>query len=444
MKRPAKVFYGWWIVAVSLASDALYQGTFQRSFSLYFIPIQSELGISRAAYSMADLLARLTGSAQAPLAGYIIDRVGSRMMMAVGGVLSSLGFIALYFTHSYLYFVLVYVWLLSMAHRVGYNTAAIPAVTRWFRRKRSLAISLVSTGGGLGGVVITPVVGLMIVNLGWRPTAFISGIVIMSLVIPLSLLIRQSAESMGLLPDGVRTEDLPRTRRRQTSEVDLAASGPSTVQTPAGQSPSDTEFTAREAMKTPAFWLQASAMSLRNSVWAGAQWHLVPLMVWAGVSQTTAALFVGFMSLNSLVFNPCMGFLGDRWPKHRILGTGMLVGALGMVVLMLSGGHVWQVAVFVITLAIEQSTVPLNSAILADSFGSRSFATLHGWLMMPTQLMSMTTPVWTGWVFDQTDSYFWALVPFAILFCLSSFLYWTLPRPKLQARVSQPNVLGGG
>ena len=239
-KRPANVFYGWWIVAISLAVDSLIQGTFNRGFSVYFLPLQKDLGISRAAYSLADLLGRLEGAAQAPVVGYLIDRLGSRSMMAAGGVISGLGFILLSFTQSYLYFLLVFVGL-AMASRLGYNIASIPTVTRWFHRKRSLAISIVSTGQGSGGALIIPIVGLMVFNFGWRPTAFISGVVLLAVVVPLSLLIRPSPESMGLMPDGAHAALLRSSARAGGPRGDRM--DPSVEGTFGGNRPVDPVFT---------------------------------------------------------------------------------------------------------------------------------------------------------------------------------------------------------
>ena len=76
--------------------------------------------------------------------------------MVAGGVLVGLGFILLSVTHNYLHFLLVYVVLLSAGIRVGFNNASTTAVNQWFRRKRGLAMAILSTGQALGGAVITP------------------------------------------------------------------------------------------------------------------------------------------------------------------------------------------------------------------------------------------------------------------------------------------------
>ena len=160
LKRPNRVFYGWWIVVISLIVSALKHGTFNRGFTIYVLPIQNSLGIDRTAISLAETLGRLEGGLHGPLVGYLTDRFGGGLLMAAGGLISGLGFILIAFTHNYLYFMLVYVGLISLGVRAGYENASIPAVNQWFRRKRSLAMALVSAGQGLGCAAIPPLLGL--------------------------------------------------------------------------------------------------------------------------------------------------------------------------------------------------------------------------------------------------------------------------------------------
>ena len=422
-----------------LTVNTIRQGVFNKSVSLYFLPIQGELGISRAAYSLAESLARLEGGIQGPLVGYLTDRLGYRIMMVAGGAISGVGLILLSFTHSYLYFLLVFVGLLSVGFRTGYDNAVIPAVNQWFRRKRGLAISIVSISPGLGGMVITPIMGLLVVGLGWRFTVLASGVVVLAVVIPLSLLARRSPESMGLLPDGVPAETPHATLNtglRQDEKVDAGAPGSSPGKRTMRQTSVDTDFTTKEAMGTPSYWLLILAQGVRNAVQSGMQWHLIPLMVWSGISATTAAFFVGLMSFSTLILNPLAGWMGDRWSKQRICAVAMVLGGLGMLVLMSSSGHLWELAIFVVLLAVSETNTPLNWAILGEFFGRKNYATLHGWIQLPNQLMAMSTPVSVGWIFDRTDSYFWALVPLTIMMGVSALLYWTLPEPKIPTRTS--------
>ena len=431
MKRRAKIFYGWWIVAACLAMDAVGHGAFQKAFTIYFIPIQKSLGISRARYSQAELLGRLAGAIQAPMVGYMFDRVGPTPMMVLGGVTLGLGFVLLRFTNSYLYFLLVFVLLLSIGARVGFNNASSVALNQWFRRKRSLAMSVVSTGQGLGGVVFTPLVTLAVIEFGWRTSVLISGIAILAVVVPLSLVVKRSPESMGLLPDGDQAETpeaLVRARRRARE----MGSGRQAV---------EADFTVKEAMSTPSYWLFTAAAGLRDAGSAGVRWHLAPLMVWSGVSLRTAGFLIGLMSFCTLVFNPPVGWMGDTWSKQRISSGGMMAGVVGLVILLAGTGRLWELVVFTLLLGFSETANPLNWAIMGDFFGRASYGRLRGWQHVPNNLISMPVPWLVGWIYDAEQSYYWGIVALAAMYGAAALFYWTVPRPRLPVRPPEPSAI---
>ena len=446
-KRPVNIFYGWWIVGVSMCVDALKHGTFNRGFTLYILPIRSELGIGIAAISFAEMLGRMEGGLQGPLLGWITDRFGPRPILIFGGVASGLGFILLSVTHSYLYFVLVFVGLLSLGFRAGYNNATMPAVNQWFRRRRALAMSIAGTGSALGGAAIAPLVGLLVFTAGWRVSAFISGVVIIAVVIPLAMLVRRSPEAMGLRPDGDPPEDSqtrpPNTEVNQEETRNAEAPGARISRPRVTLMAGEPDFTVKEAMRTSSYWLLVWAVGLRNVVHSGMSFLLAPVIVWflmgsgrtEDASLPIAALFVGLISFSALIMNPMMGWLGDKWSKQKLSAVAMIGGALSLLVLVDRTGNLWQLTLFVVLLAFSETANPLAWAIMGDFFGRRSYATLRGWQHLPDQFMSMSTPVWMGVVVDQTGSYKWALIPLVVIFTFSSFFYWTIPRPQPPPRV---------
>ena len=147
VKSSGRIFYGWWIVTISIIADGLKHGSFNRGFTVYVVPIRAELGISVAAISLADMLGRLVGGFQGPIIGYLTDRWGPRTMLFLGALVSGLGFILLYYVHSYTFFLLVFVGLMSVGFRSGYNNASVTAVNRWFRRKRGVVVSRTKPNG---------------------------------------------------------------------------------------------------------------------------------------------------------------------------------------------------------------------------------------------------------------------------------------------------------
>ena len=113
--RSPKIFYGWWIVLVSLIADGMKHGTFNRGFTVFYIPVEQDLGFSRTMMGLAEGLGRMMGGIQGPLMGYCTDRFGPRVMLAFGGLMSGLGFILLGYTGSYWYFLVIFVGFLSWA-----------------------------------------------------------------------------------------------------------------------------------------------------------------------------------------------------------------------------------------------------------------------------------------------------------------------------------------
>ncbi len=434
MRRP-KIFYGWWIVLVSLLADGMKHGSFNRGFTVMYIPIEQDLGFTRTMLGLAEGLGRMMGGIQGPIMGYCTDRFGPRIMLAFGGLMSGLGFILLARTGSYWFFLVIFVGFLSVGFRSGYNNASIMAVNNWFRRRRGLAMSVVSMGNGLGGAT-APLVGLLIFTVGWRDACMVLGFAIIAVVIPLSWFLRRSPEEMGQLPDG------------DTPEVAAARSAAQQDQTSPIQRRQmqfgEMDFTVGEAMRTPSYWLLVMSTGFRNIVHAGASFLLAPLMVWFlegggpdvdGRYSIIAAALVGAFSFTNMVFNPGMGWLGDKVDRRKLSAICMVAGAAALALLVTQSGHVWLLVLFVGMMAFAESANPLNWAIMGDFFGRRAYATLRGWQHLPDQLASMWTAMWMGAIYDHTGSFYWALFPLVALYVCAAIGYWFLPFPRLPQRL---------
>ena len=407
------MFYGWWIVIIGCVLDAVKGGTYHSGFTLYFLPVLTELNLSRAATSVPFALARLEAAIEGPIVGYLVDRFDVRIILAVGVVVTGLGFVLLSFADSYLFFTLVFIGPVSIGFQT-FNHATIAAVNHWFRRKRGLAMSVVQTGQAIGGVAIFPLVAFAVLTLGWRAAAFLSGIGVLVLL-PLVFFMRRSPEGMGLLPDGDRP-----------AEHDPLAGS---------QRPGDPhEYTAKEALRTPTFWLLATFHALRNVPWAGVTVHLVPLLVWKGLDETTAAFFVGLTAFCTVIARPLTGWLGDRQSKRMIGTLGVFLGALGLLALTY-GNSLLLLVLFAVLYAFGDGINSVTWALTGDLFGRTNFAVIRGWIGMFQSLISMPAAVLTGFVYDRTQSYTYALLPFIACFVAAGVILYVLPQPALPVRV---------
>jgi nitrate/nitrite transporter NarK len=253
-----------------------------------------------------------------------------------------------------------------------------------------------------------------------------------AVVVPLSLVIRRSPESMGLLPDGDR---VPPAARRS-----VIARRPSRF----GRHITAVDYTAKEALGTRALWLMTLAMGVRIAATTGTAVHLVPLVVWKGQSEATGAFIVTFIALASIPLRVFLGWVGDRWAKQKIVGITMFLGAASLIILLLPGEGLWRLLIFAALFAFPEGVIGMSWSLIGDYFGRKSFATLRGVADATGSFMSAGTPVFLGWRYDTTGSSHNALIPIAGLFLVTALLFWYLPDAKLPGRVTDSASLDAG
>ena len=100
-KSIAGLYYGWRMIGIVSALRVLGGGLHQYGFTVFFLPVTAELGLSRAATSLAFSLARAQGSFASPLVGYLVDRYGPKPMMITAAFLAGVGYMLLSRVHDY-------------------------------------------------------------------------------------------------------------------------------------------------------------------------------------------------------------------------------------------------------------------------------------------------------------------------------------------------------
>lgn len=422
LKRP-KVFYGWWIVA----SSSLVAGIGSVNtlgFTVFFLPLSHELGLSRAVTSLVQSVSRLEGGLLGPGVGALIDRVGPRRVLVFGSVMGGLGFILMgLFARNLWSLLLIYMLVIGVGFNTGFFPGAMAAVNAWFVRRRTLAMSTVNAAWGGAGFILVPLLSFVILHWGWRTAAVVAGCLVMATAVPAALFVRRSPESMGLRPDGdgVVAPDAPLASATAARAV-------------VSQAPLD-GFTVREALRTPTLWLMIAAQTLRAVSYTSVLVHFAPILVWKGMSQQGAANLIGLWSLLVIPASLTIGILGDRLSKKLVL-SALIFGAACMYFFLGVSSHRAALWAFVLMLAPFDNLGVLNWSLVGEYFGRRSFATLRGIMAGVGSVVTAASPVYTGWVYDRTQSYEQALVPFAGALLAASVIYALLPRPKAPSRAA--------
>ena len=179
------IFYGWWIVVISLLVNAVPAGLYFIGFSVMFLPISRELGMGRAAASLPFSLTRAIAAIQSPFIGILIDRYGPGRVLFFCSLFAGLGFILLSRVDSYLTYFLVVLLVLSPPIMGGFDSTSITATCHWFVRKRGMALSIIVLGFALGGSALPPLLALSTEHFGWRNTLLGAGLLLWLIYLPL-------------------------------------------------------------------------------------------------------------------------------------------------------------------------------------------------------------------------------------------------------------------
>ena len=115
-----RVFYGWWVLVLCSLINAVGAGITYHSFTVFFLPLKRDLGVSSAAISLLFGAARLEGGVEGPVVGYLIDRFGPRKMILIGAILCGGGLVLLSTVQSFWAFFLIYVFVVSLGSNAGF------------------------------------------------------------------------------------------------------------------------------------------------------------------------------------------------------------------------------------------------------------------------------------------------------------------------------------
>jgi len=416
VKRPKRIFYGWWVVLTGAIIASMGGGFYFYGFTTFFLPISAEFGLTRTATSTVFAVARLEGALEGPIVGWLIDRFGARKLIVAGLIFFGAGYIAMHWMNSLLMFFILYAAVIAVGHQTGFVHTQYALANKWFIRQRSKATGVVSAAFGMGGAVIVPMLGWLIIQYGWRTAVVIAGAATLVIGLPLCLMIRNTPESKGLLPDG--------------DEVEVKE-----VAGKSGRAAEEVSFTVKEALQTPSFWILCLAISLRMFVVGGIWVHMVPLLVFKGFDEQSAANAVALLLVLSIPPRFIFGWLGDIYPKRYLLTLCCLINIASLIIL-LTAQSLWQVYLFVIIFAVGYGIAPLNISIVGEYFGRKNFATIRGIVAAVYAIGIMAGPIFAGYIYDVTQSYHIAFTTFIVAFSIAAITFVLAGPPKPPVRVT--------
>jgi MFS family permease len=429
-KKRFHIFAGWWMVLITAIMTGTGVGFVGQGISVIFKPLAAELGLSRAATSLATGLGRLQGGLEGPFAGWLSDRYGPRYIIVAGLCFFISGLVLMHYINAPWQYYVFWGVMIGIGHNLALTISIDKALSDWFVAKRGLAFGIRFSIIGVCQIIVVPIVTWLVIGEGWRTTCLIWAIV-MSAGIPITLLFVKAKrpEYYGLLPDGFSAE------QAQTADQ----KGMLSAGTQYAEGFEEQEYTVRQALKTRAFWMMLFAWSMPIMVMSGFTIHVVPFLTDMGISQTMAGAMLSMMIFFMIPSRFTSGFLADRIRKDRLQyigATSVLLQGLGLTAFLLHQS-VATAFVLLITYGLGNGAVtPVRLSMGARYFGRKAFASIMGVGMFINAPLGFLAPIYTGWIYDIRGSYTIAFMTYAILLFCAMLVLLLLRPPAAPGQVS--------
>ncbi|MEM7338818.1 MAG: MFS transporter [Actinomycetota bacterium] len=372
------LFYGWVVVGTVFVILTVTSGLGFYNASVILAAATDELGASVGAVSGGPaLFFAISG-----LTGFVLSRQMDerdlRWFFLGGGILGAAALASLQFVES-----VVQLYAFFAVFGVGFALSGlVPAttlVTRWFSVRRSVALSIASTGLSVGGIALTPVAAWLIDRDTLAGAGPVLAVIWLIGVIPISLvLIRSRPADKGLHPDGIVPD----------SDATAAAAR-------AGA-------TFAQARTTRFFMLMCVTYALIFFAQVGGLAHLFNLAA-ERTDKTTAGTALSLLAFTSVLGRLAGGVIVLRAPTKSLSVVLTLFQGLALVALAFSTTPT-SIIVSAILLGLSVGNLlMLQPLLLAEAFGVAEYSRIYSFNQLFGTLGVGGGPFALGLVHDVAD-----------------------------------------
>lgn len=369
-----------WVVVIALFMMLGIVVTARNSIGL-MIPFWTEEfdgwthgSVSTAAAAMMTVMALI-----APGAGLMIDRFGARVIYGIGMGLIGIALIVCSFMTDKWELFAFYSVMGGIGFAIVSPSIVSSTVAQYFETRLGLATSIATSGSTGGQLALMPLLGVLVVTVGWRPSFIALGVAILitGIVIPLMI---------GERPQSLRPQ---RTGDGWALRATLSQLGHDRT-----------------------FWLLTAGFFICGFTTAGVvKIHLIPYAVSCGFAPVESAVAYGVMSFFSMVGMITYGYLSDRLHRPYLLASIYFLRALTFILLMQITGSSTTLFVFAVLFGIfDYGTFPIVASMVATHIGRRIMGVTMGLIFASHSLGAAAGTYMGGYLFDLFARYDWVWI----------------------------------
>ena len=380
------------------------------SYSVFLVAFLEEFRWSRAETSLAFSMSALVGGVSAPLVGALVDRLGPRRLVLLGGSVLTLGLLGSAYVGALWQIVVLYGALMTLGANCLGLVVFVPILSRRFVSNRGMAISIVQSANGFARAVSAPLAQLLISAVGWRHAYLAQAVFMGVLVWPLAALFRR--------------DEPPAPRVSQSASPPGEGVG--------AARPMRRDWTLAEAIATPHFWLLFTVYLCTGLGSFFVSLHQLAFAVDAGFDKLYAASVLGFGAFLAVGGTIVTGTVSDYIGRELSAILAYAVSIVGVICALFITGpqHAWllwlHACFFGLTWGARGPTI---TAKTADLFPGPNLGTILGVITVGTGIGSAVGAYGAGWIFDVSGSYRLAFLASIASYLVGCIAFWALRRP---------------
>lgn len=388
-------YYGWIVLFSAGSSQFVRNAAASLTLAVFIYPISEDLGWSRTLIAGAASVGGLAASGASPMVGWIVDKYGARIVLAVSILVLGISTISLAWATVPVAFYIAY----GLGRVIFSSTIQIASsvvVSRWFIRMRGRASGLLTMSHAIGMTLFPLLASLVILYRDYQTAWIVLGLVAWIVaLLPVSLLISESPESLGLRPDGDSEDAWTQSDESPTTEEPV--------------------WTTRQAIRTPALWLLAVGIGMLFVIHSGVNIHLVAYLRDQGLGEAVAAAAISVTAVMTAVSSMAWGWIVERLPvRFALAGVALIMAVASPAFIMADTVAEAYLFAGMFGFALGGLLV-VPPVAYADYFGRRSLGTIRGITEPFMSLGQAIGAVASGLIFDITDSYTIAFWTFSVI-----------------------------
>jgi MFS transporter, OFA family, oxalate/formate antiporter len=385
------------------------------SYAVFLLAFLEEFHWSRAETSLAYSVSAFVSGASAPFVGVLVDRLGPRRLVLLGGGVLALGLLGSAYVHALWQLIVLYGVLMTVGANCLGLVVFVPILSRRFVSNRGLAISIVQSANGFARAVSAPVAQILISTIGWRHAYLAQAALMAALIWPLAALFRRDEEPAPVVPPS-------------------ASSGAGAA---AGLPPRP-DWTLADAIATPHFWLLFTVYLCTGLGSFFVSLHQLAFAVDVGFDKLYAASVLGLGALLSVAGTIVTGTLSDYIGRELSAVLAYGVSIIGVICALFITGpdHTWLLWIHACFFGLTWGARgPAVTAKTADLFPGPNLGAILGVITVGTGIGSAVGAWGAGWIFDVSGSYRLAFLASIVSYLVGCAAFWALRRPPKRRMV---------